>query len=437
MIPSTLPSNCTGRTPVYPQRAATISDSAPSPAVSHPGHGGLSTLADLAEAAHQWHRVLVMRASDARYRTSGPPESAAPPRADAAQAAGPDLSGTPLPVNSGDKKARVGARALEIIEMSLQALTGTLFSGSKSNGHQSTAAAAPSEAVGTYQDGGKTSFTKHLRWKMKTTDIEQMSITPDMAREMLAYNTDNRPLTQSTVKKYARQMIAGEWRLTREMILFSPTRLIQGQHRLTACVESGASFPAYVAFGEPDANFAFIDIGKPRGPDDIFAIHGVPNYTAMSSASRWVMAYDREMVSHGSSAMSTSPTPDELYRFYLEHQKLQDSMHVSAAFKESKLAAPSMMAAMHYICARKNRAQADEFFLQVGSGVGLSGKNSPAFKLRKRLIDNYASAAGKLSYLVIAAYTIKAWNAMRDNRPLGVLKWRGDGAPNEAFPRAQ
>lgn len=81
MIPSTLPSNCTGRTPVYPQRAATISDSAPSPAVSHPGHGGLlssATIEDRAAAAHEWHRVLVARASDARYRTSGPSESAAP-----------------------------------------------------------------------------------------------------------------------------------------------------------------------------------------------------------------------------------------------------------------------------------------------------------------------------------------------------------------------
>lgn len=63
-----------------PARApgAAVTSRATTPAVSHPGHGGLSTLSELAEAAHQWHRVMVARASDARYRTSGPSESAAP-----------------------------------------------------------------------------------------------------------------------------------------------------------------------------------------------------------------------------------------------------------------------------------------------------------------------------------------------------------------------
>lgn len=78
MIPA---AHCAASTPaLIPARdsGAAVTSRATTPAVSHPGHGGLSTLADLAEAAHQWHRYAVMRASDARYRTSGPSVSAAP-----------------------------------------------------------------------------------------------------------------------------------------------------------------------------------------------------------------------------------------------------------------------------------------------------------------------------------------------------------------------
>lgn len=319
----------------------------------------------------------------------------------------------------------------------MQSVSG-LFGHKNSNGSKATTPVqAETVSVVHHHESDRTSFAKHLRWKMKTTEVELLTITPDMAAEMLVYNTSNRPCSKNVVSKYARQMKAGEWRLTREMLLLSPDRLIQGQHRLNACIQAGAPFRAYVAFGEPDENFSFVDIGKPRGPADIFAIHGVLNYSAVASATRWLMAYEIGQVSNEKTGHTGNPTPDELYQFYLQHRRIHDSKAVLSAFHESKLAPPSLMLAMHYICSRKNRVQADEFFLQVGSGVGIAGKSSAAFKLRKRLIDNHGSASGKLSPLVIAAYTIKAWNALRANRPVGILKWRGDGAPNEAFPRAQ
>ena len=292
-------------------------------------------------------------------------------------------------------------------------------------------------SLGAYAGKGNTSFQKHLRWKLTTSEIEVMEILPEMAEEMLRFNVSNRPLSNSVLKKYARQMKAGEWRLVAQPIIFSDKKLLRdGQHRLAACVESGAAFQAYVKFGEPDENFAFIDIGKSRGPSDIFAIHGVENYVTMSAAARFVLGYERGMLG-GRLQTVNNVTPDELYQFFLQHPRLKDSVHMMHAFKESRLASPSIMVALHYICSKKNRALADEYFAQIADGIGITRKDCPQARLRKILIENISSARGKLPPVTIAAYAVKGWNALRSGRDLKLFKWRTEQSPDEAFPRAQ
>lgn len=283
---------------------------------------------------------------------------------------------------------------------------------------------------------GKTPFSKQLGWKMKTSDTELMLITPAIATEMLAYNSKNRPPSPSTVKKYAGQMQAGNWRLTRQPIIFARSGRIQdGQHRLLACVESGVSFQAYVAFGDDEENFAFIDIGKGRTGADIFAINGVQNYAAMAAATRWIKAYDDGSMSGGPTGLSVVYTAADLYNYFCQLHRLPDATDILNAFAEARIMPPSLGLALHYICARKNRSKADEWFMQVATGVGISSRNETAWKLRKRLLEN-AAATGKVKSIVLAAYTIKAWNAERSGSRLNVFRWRGEQNPTETFPKA-
>jgi len=295
-----------------------------------------------------------------------------------------------------------------------------------------------------YEEHGKTSFAKHLRFKIGSVGqvAEYIDVTPAMAEEMLKYNENqaedlhNRPCSAATVRKYAQLMKDGLWGVggngTSEPIIFSDKgRLLSGQHRLRGVVESGVTQRFLVVFGEPDGNFAFIDQGRRRTGADIFAINRVPNYTSISGAMRWVKSYDDGLITS-----NQGYSPQELYIAYLENQQIQLSMPICRAFAESRLAAPALMMSMHYICARKSRAAADEFFMQVATQVGLR-KSSAAYKLYKRLRDNQTSASAKISPLIIGAYTIKAWNAMRDNRDPGLFRWRSAQNPNEPFPRAQ
>lgn len=283
---------------------------------------------------------------------------------------------------------------------------------------------------------GQTPSPKQLGWLLGTTDHRLLVITPALADAMLQHNDKNRPLSPVTVKKYARQMKAGLWRLTKQPIIFSKSRRLQdGQHRLHACVESGVAFQAWVDFGDDDGNFAFIDIGKPRGASDIFAISGVQNAGLIAAASRLIYGYDTGRLTGSKTGLAVSPTPKELFEFYQTCSHLEKSLPAARLFKESRLAPPSMMMAMHYICARKSRAQADIFFEKVATGIGFTNNKEPAYKLHKRLVDNLTGAA-RLPSLVMAAYTVKAWNCLRTGKPVGLLRWRGEQKPDESFPKA-
>jgi hypothetical protein len=274
-------------------------------------------------------------------------------------------------------------------------------------------------------------FEKKLRWMVQNPprDSERLRITPMMANEMLKWNDRNRPASEGTVKKYAELMLAGRWHYTGEAIIFSKERLIDGQHRLAACVASGVPFEALVVFGAPDEAFAFIDVGKARTGGDIFAINGVANSRCMAAATSWVLSYEAErhgMIGKGNIAKDHA----ELFEHYKRHEGLQDSFWVARMFAGLKMAPPAMMCAIHYVCASKNRPQADDFFRKFGEGIGFSGKKDPAYKLHKLLIDA-AITGERPGRKTTSALVIKAWNATRRGRDVGALRY----LPDEAFPR--
>ena len=75
-------------------------------------------------------------------------------------------------------------------------------------------------------------------------------ITPEMAAKWLEHNTRNRQLRDSVVRRYAADMKAGRWMVTGDAIAFDKNGTIaNGQHRLWAVFESGATVRMLVVFG--------------------------------------------------------------------------------------------------------------------------------------------------------------------------------------------
>lgn len=124
-----------------------------------------------------------------------------------------------------------------------------------------------------------------------TTSIQTgvAQITPELAKHLLATtNHDNRPLKPAHVKMLSTALKNDEWMLNGETIAFSKSgRLLDGQHRLTACVNTGKAFQTVIIKGiEDEAAFGKIDTGKPRSVTDLMSLQGLPKAPLFSAIAK-------------------------------------------------------------------------------------------------------------------------------------------------------
>ena len=119
-----------------------------------------------------------------------------------------------------------------------------------------------------------------------------IDVTPAMAKRWLENNFGNRPVSQDTVKAYARDMVNKVWVSTHQGIAFNDEdALIDGQHRLLAIVLCGLTIRMMVTFGLPSriegktmTTMDAVDRGKARSIADQLTIqHGFKNASITAS----------------------------------------------------------------------------------------------------------------------------------------------------------
>lgn len=266
-------------------------------------------------------------------------------------------------------------------------------------------------------------------------------ITPARAAYLLTLNTGNRPLSVSRVRQMVRDMQAGNWLYNGKSILVSATNvLLDGQHRLTAVVESGVTIRSIVITGMPDDVMPTIDTnaqGRTTAQALVIAartnpgtMDGIRNPTQQAAVARLVMAYEAGQVgTHGFHATVTEMLT------WLGNNDLTDTIAVVNAVKVSKIPASStVIGAAYYICRSIDPDAAHTFFVdQFVNMIGLT-PHSPARALRSRLTsldDN--TTTGKANQL---RFVFAAWNAFRDRRPVIRLQVPNGGwtARNTPFP---
>ena len=138
-----------------------------------------------------------------------------------------------------------------------------------------------------YSDGGVMMFAKstmgewrpqHYNQKYKNCIcIRFVQISPRIASEMLKLNIENnRALSEADVKNYSAQMKNEQWWWqAMTPIRFSDEgRLLDGQHRLNAILDSGKTEPTLVVYNVPTAAVRGIDTGKKRTPAQQVTLQG-------------------------------------------------------------------------------------------------------------------------------------------------------------------
>lgn len=258
--------------------------------------------------------------------------------------------------------------------------------------------------------------------------VQKETVTPRKSMEWLKRNVCNRPLSKKWVDGIAEAMTDGVFRFNGDTIRFNGNGdLIDGQHRLTACVQSGKPFEAYIVRGLEHDAFDTIDQGRKRTTADVFARQGYKHYTRLAAAVRWLWLYEN-FLSLGSSGQPRPIRSDEANDILEKHPAIHAAVEKSSTLARAKLINPGLLSFLIYFTSQKEEEKAVAFWSGVVESSGLK-KDTPGYLLNKRLISNLGSQA-KLHETVIAALAIKSWNSFRSGKPCGTLKWQSD----EEFP---
>ena len=262
------------------------------------------------------------------------------------------------------------------------------------------------------------------------------TITPEIAAEMLQHNKGNRSLRQNRVADYSRDMAAGRWKLTGDPIVFdSNGMLIQGQHRLHACVRAAVPFVTAVLRNADPEIFAVLDSGLSRKNNDMLRHEGVTSAKDVGAIATLVMKYERALAANQHWIQPERISPIDLLQFVRQHQsQFEAAALVGQHLKKQVHANVSASGAFHFLVTRKADAQDEPFrtstslslelFIDgIASGAGLEPVD-PRLHYRNWYYRPQRRRDQKFAFEAFQTM-IKCWNAYIADQPMRQLKeWR-------------
>lgn len=234
---------------------------------------------------------------------------------------------------------------------------------------------------------------------------------------------------KSPIKRYTEMMSNGEWVYNGEPVIFGDDGLIlDGHHRLHACVQSGVPFVTDLSFGRPRDGFSTIDTGKFRSISHIAGLSGISDPRTTSTAYKWLYRLETDKL--GSEGFNTKMPGYVLPELYARHPRLPDSVKLIPNGIKSFLTL-GVAVFLHYYLSTVDSECTDRFFEHFVDGSGLS-KDNAILVLRNNIIANKsAKKRSDLDNIHDMALVIKAWNHWRDGKKIKQIKWSRSA---EEFP---
>ncbi len=253
------------------------------------------------------------------------------------------------------------------------------------------------------------------------------TITPAAATEMLKLNTANRPLRKARVNLYASEMAAGRWLLTGEPIILNGQSLINGQHRLAACVKADVPFVTAVMRDADIEIYKVIDTGLARTAGDMLNHEGIPGYNIVAAAAKLVLTYNAGMMQDNFGAALAASRPLILAEVQ-EHREAYSTAGVVARRCRQEGYNPSAFAAFAVLLGRiVGEDAAWEWINGAVEGAGLE-LGDPRLAMRRWTVSVKPSTQA----LFHLSAWIRARNAYARNASLTVIKTWFTGTP---YPR--
>lgn len=256
-------------------------------------------------------------------------------------------------------------------------------------------------------------------------------IGPTQAQAILSHNDNNRNLRETTWRRYARDMVNGEWLFNGESIKLNGDQLLDGQHRLRAIVEAGVTIPLVVVRGLRSEAQQTVDRGLARNAADALRLNGETNVNKLAGAIAQAF-----MLRNGRGQVADAwPSTREVVLYLEEYPHIRESVRFVDPTAVVLRTPTTTLAALHHLFSDLDEQDANTFVERLGSGANLK-EDDPIFVLRETLIREWA-APRRMTRIRLQALMIKSWNAWRKGQSIRLLKWKTGGTSPESFPKPE
>lgn len=256
-------------------------------------------------------------------------------------------------------------------------------------------------------------------------------VTPEIAEQWLTKNTHNRRQRESGKEKYARDMESDAWIENGDAIRFAKDgTLLDGQHRLSAIVESGVAITLLVVRGLDRSAQKTMDSGIIRPTADAFEFESIPHSKTAAAITRRILMWQNGV--RANAGGSFQPSKTELLDAWRTDPIIRAASEAAVQMKGRKQIPASIIGLTWWLFAQIDSDQCATFWYGLYSGSDLSA-NDPIHVVRERIIRQNAQP-GRIPESIYLAWVIKAWNLWRAGKRISP-NYRGfDLKAGERFP---
>lgn len=270
-----------------------------------------------------------------------------------------------------------------------------------------------------------------IRQPLNKADAPKIiTLTPEMAAQLLEKNRNNRPLSEQHAARIARQIEDGKWRYNGDTIKISDEdEILDGQHRLWAVIESNTPIQTAIVYGIKPEAFSTIDtLRKLRSGSDTIALAGTTRYrNVIASSLAWLLRWQRGNIVEYRSPENKIENSD-IEEAFKNHPDIVRAAERAMALR--RLCNVSIMSFFYYALSNRNQALADRMMdtLENPAQVALS---DPFFRLRNYFTADHHQKKDPITTIALA---IKSANAAHAGKKVSGLTWRSHGKGAEPFP---
>jgi len=234
-------------------------------------------------------------------------------------------------------------------------------------------------------------------------------ITPEIASEIMEANgplhdgmARNRQISRADVAAYSRDIVNRRWMVTGQSIKISASgRLLDGQHRLQAVIDSKMPIEIVVVRNLPDDIFSTFDVAHQHTLSNILTSRGEPSAARMQSALKVIWHYRETGLAN---PKGYKPTLSEVLELYEACPDLRHHIRASSStgFKTLNIA-HAATAALMYIFHEINPEKATEFFYGLETGAQID-TDTPIWALRDSLmrLNNWSNRNKRITLTTVS-----------------------------------